>query len=444
MRTLLAIGVASMVICPAASAAIPVDVRIEGAARTVFEGPVASDVRQVQASSDGALRTCDGTNNGANPTAGPTATTVAADALGLQGQSFDGTWYQGYEDYLISRLGPESSNGWGVYRNEQRSGLGGCQVAARAGDRILWAAGTGGGTTGVLRIALTGANPYTATVTDQTGAPVAGATILDANAGGALASTGSVTGAAGTTTVPLGAGYHRLKAGKAGYVRSARAVVCVQPCGAPPADVVRRTVPPVGTTGVRVSRAVFPRTGYRRGLIVVDWRLTRTGVGMRSWKLASDDLSTRTRSYRTRARGSTATSSALRLPGGRAYALRLSWTDRLLRPGQAELGRVLVPIDDRAKAVKRSGPWRKLRSSKAWKGTVLRGRRGARLRVRLAAGRPALVLRGRGRATMRIGSKRVRVQGGRTALGAKRRKGGSVTITVMRGSIDLDGVAASP
>ena len=221
MRTLLAIGVASMVICPAASAAIPVDVRIEGAARTVFEGPVASDVRQVQASSDGALRTCDGTNNGANPTAGPTATTVAADALGLQGQSFDGTWYHGYEDYLISRLGPESSNGWGVYRNEQRSGLGGCQVAARAGDRILWAAGTGGGTTGVLRIALTGANPYTATVTDQTGAPVAGATIYDANAGGALASTGSVTGAAGTATRPARRGLPPAQ-GRQGRLRAVR------------------------------------------------------------------------------------------------------------------------------------------------------------------------------------------------------------------------------
>ena len=228
MRTLLAIGVASMVICPAASAAIPVDVRIEGAARTVFEGPVASDVRQVQASSDGALRTCDGTNNGANPTAGPTATTVAADALGLQGQGFDGTWYQGYEDYLISRLGPESSNGWGVYRNEQRSGLGGCQVAARAGDRILWAAGTGGGTTGVLRIALTGANPYTATVTDQTGAPVAGATILDANAGGA-GSTGSVTGGAGTTRAgPATTASRRARPVTCG---PPGAVVCVQPCG---------------------------------------------------------------------------------------------------------------------------------------------------------------------------------------------------------------------
>ncbi len=147
----------------------------------------------------------------------------------------------------------------------------------------------------------------------------------------------------------------------------------------------------------------------------------------------------------TRARGTTATSALLRLPAGRVHALRFTSTDRLQRDDVIEFGRVLVPIDDRARAVKRSRGWRRLRSSKAWRGTLLRGRRGARIRVKLAAGRPALLLRGRSAATVRIGSKRVRVRPGRrTVLGSERRRAGSVTIGVTRGSIDLDGVAASP
>ena len=90
----------------------------------------------------------------------------------------------------------------------------------------------------------------------------------------------------------------------------------------------------------------------------------------------------------TRARGTTATSASLELPAGRVHALRFTATDRLLRDDATDFGRVVVPIDDRAKGVKRGGPWRKVRSAKAWKGTLLRGRRGARIRVKLA-GRPA-------------------------------------------------------
>ncbi len=449
MRALLATMIALAIVAPVAEA-IPVDVRIEGAGRTVFEGPVNSDIRQVQASSDSTVRKCDGTNNGAHADASPTATSVTADALALIGQGFDGRWYPGYEEYLITRLGGEASGSWGIYRNEVRASVGGCQLAVEAGDRVLWAAGTAGGETGVLRIAVAGSNPFAVTATDQAGTPVAGATVYDAGGDGALASTGAVTDSAGRASVMLPSGYHRLKAGKPGFVRSARSVVCVEPCGQPPADVTARTVPSAALTGVRVSRPVFSRSGDRRGLVRLRWRLTQQGVGMRSWVIASDDLSSSSKSFRTRARGSAATAATLRLPAGRMHALRFSWVDRLLRPGQVDFGRVLVPIDDRAKAVRRSRRgWRKRKSSKAWRGTVLRGRRGARIKVRLRAGRPALVLRGRGRATLRINGRTVRVRSGprggrRVVLGRKRRKAGTVTVTVRRGSIDLDGVAASP
>ena len=277
---------------PVAAAAIPVDVRVEGANRTIFEGPVNSDIRQVRASSDTAVRKCDGTNNGANPQPSPSALSATADALALRDQDFDGTWYPGFEEYLVSRLGSESSSSWGLYRNDVRSGVGGCQLAVGAGDSVLWAAGTGGGGTAVLRMSVTGSNPYEVTATDPSGAPVAGATVYDADADGDLSSTGAATGADGRATVSFNPGYHRLKVGKSGFVRSAREVVCAQPCdGQPPADAVAPNLPSVARAGVRVSRPTFHRSGYRLGLIRLSWRLTQAGVGMRSWAIVSDDLS---------------------------------------------------------------------------------------------------------------------------------------------------------
>lgn len=455
MRILLVVPLVLALILPAAAEAITVDVRIEGANRTVFEGPVDSGVRQVKASSDaGGPRTCDGTNNGANSTAGPTATSVAVDALALQGQDFDGRWYPGFQDYLISRFGPESSRSWGVYRNDQSSSVGGCQLPASTGDRILWAAGTSGGSTALLQIGVSGSNPYTVAATTPTGASVAGATVYDADASGNLASTGVSTDANGRASVALGAGYHRLKVGRSGYVRSARAVVCAEPCGGLPPDVAVRAIPPVAQAGVQVSRARQLDSGYRRGLIRLDWRLLRPGVGIRSWRISSDDLSTRARLYRVRARGSGATTASLRLPRGRTYALKFDWTDGLLRSGRADFGRVIVPIDERSKSVHRAGRWSAAKASTAWAGTLLRGRAGARLRVKLARGKPTLLLSGgHGRAVLRVTAGRttriVRVAKAKTGahqfVNAFRRKGsGTVSVRVLRGTIYLDGVAASP
>ncbi len=148
---------------------------------------------------------------------------------------------------------------------------------------------------------------------------------------------------------------------------------------------------------MRITRPVAGTSGYRRGRIVVRWRVTEEGVGLLRWAIGADDLTSARKSYVTRARGTSATSASLRLPAGRAYALRFTATDRMLRQDTTDVGRVLVPVDERAKSVKRAGPWRKLRSATAWKGTLLRGRRGARLRVRLPAGRTALLVRGRKR-----------------------------------------------
>ncbi len=451
MKRLLLFTLLALVATTAGAQAATVNVRVEGQGSTLFEGPIVTKGRNVQSLSErstGAIRRCDGTNNGG--TLAPTGTAATVDALSLLGKGFDGQWYDDYEDYLITRLADETRS-WRLFRNDAFTPVGGCQLRLGEGDRVLWA-GTGGP---LLALSVTGSTATTSP----------GATVYLAGADGSQGRVLGTADGAGDVALPadLAGAWHRVKATKAGMVRSGRVDYCPSPCtAAKPADMEPRTPPaPVfygpagmvipgssllaGETGpVRVTRPVAGRSGYRRGRIAVRWRIAQEGVGLLRWTIASDDLTTRSKRYVTRARGASATSVLLKLPAGRVHALRFTATDRLSREDVTDFGRVLVPIDDRSKSVRRRGPWRKLRSSKAWRGTVLRGRRGARLKVRLRAGRPALVLRGRRRATVRIGSKRLRVRGGRTALGAKRRKAGSVTITVVRGSIDLDGVATSP
>ncbi len=452
MKRLLPITLVALAATTATAPAATVNVRVEGQSSTLFEGPIVTKGRNVQSLSEratGAIRRCDGTNNGG--TLAPTGTAATVDALSLLGKGFDGQWYDEYEDYLISRLADETRS-WRLFRNDAFTTVGGCQLRLGEGDRVLWA-----GTSGAL---------LPLTITGSTATTTAGATVYVAGADG---SQGRVLGTAdGSGNVPLppdlAGAWHRIKATKAGMVRSARVDYCPSACPAQkPADMNVRTPPaPVfygpggavipgssslatATTPVRLSRPVAGTSGYRRGRIAVRWRIAQEGVGLLRWTIASDDLTTRSKRYVIRARGTTATSALLKLPAGRAHALRFTATDRLSREDVTGFGRVLVPVDDRSKKVKRSGSWRKLRSRAAWLGTVLRGRRGARLRVGLAAGRPALLVRGRRAATVRIGSKRIRVRPGRrTVLGAARTRRGVVTITVVNGSIDLDGVAASP
>jgi hypothetical protein len=451
MKRLLTILALALSVAPAAAHAAVVNVRVEGASRTLFEGDVAVTNHNVQSLSEraiGAIRPCDGTNNGAGGSPSPTGTSATFDALALQGQGFDGEWYDQYDDYLISKLGGETAS-WRLFRDGTFTTVGGCQLKLGDGTKVLWAASSGS----LLTLALSGS-----TVTTSPGAEVYVA--------GADGTPGQVLGTAdadGHVTLNLNPGaWYRIKARASGKVRSNRVDYCPSSCPAKPADMTVRQAPaPVfyGPGGsvladspalatskapVRLSKPRAGTSGKRRGRVVVRWRVLEAGVGLLRWTIASDDLTTRGHRYVTRARGSSATSATLRLPAGHVYALRFTSVDRLQRDDQTSIGRVLVPVDDRSHAVSRRGPWRRVGSTKAWDGTLLRGRRGARLRVKLAAGRAALVLGGRHRAVVRIGSRLVKVRGGHTAYGNARKKAGTVTIRVVRGSIDLDGVAASP
>jgi hypothetical protein len=138
-----------LAVSPAEASPVQVNVRIEGRTETLFEGPVLTEGHNVRASSDTkapkAGRRCNGLNNGQNPTAGPTPTAAAVDAMGILGEGFDGLWYgEPFEDYFIKRWGPDGQDEakgeyWGLIVNNVFTNIGGCQYQLDDGDEVLWA-----------------------------------------------------------------------------------------------------------------------------------------------------------------------------------------------------------------------------------------------------------------------------------------------------------------
>jgi hypothetical protein len=286
---------------PAAAAAEPTEVmmRIEGRSETLFEGPVLTEGHNVKATggdpnAPAAGRRCDATNNGQNAVAAATPTAAAADAMALVGQTFGGVWYPGYDDYFVTRFGPDAEDAaktasWGVIVNDVFTAVGGCQQRLDEGDEVLWAfdafrgrprlllypGGYGGG---AIRLATEAAlrQPLHLDVVQWAGAaegavpvgpprsqvPYAGARIVPVVAGPAgfeapepgqvLATSDAAGGAELTFEVP---GWYRVEAigpggpGEEAAIRSNRIDVCVPPalttgCGAPPADDLPRVPPP--------------------------------------------------------------------------------------------------------------------------------------------------------------------------------------------------------
>jgi hypothetical protein len=283
-------AVVAVAVLPGAAVAAPVtvNVRIEGASSTIFEGPVTTDGKTLTKDATGP-HPCDGTNGGANPTPGPTMTSALDDAALQHGFTWDGTWFS-FGDFGINRIGPDAANAnqfWGYALNFVPSQVGGCQQQVHAGDDVLFAYDF---FSKAHLLRLTGpasaapGQPFTVHVVDgQTNAPVA-----DASVGGAS------TNAAGDATVTLTAvGDNALKASKADSVRSNAVHVSVVPPGTkPPSGVpspkTDKTAPVASIAGIR-SHQRFPRGhGPRRlagtatdssGLRDIELRLTRRRGG---------------------------------------------------------------------------------------------------------------------------------------------------------------------
>jgi len=300
----LAVAVLSLTVAAASaeSAPVQVNVRIEGETETIFEGPVLTDVHRVKGASDSQWRRCDGVNVNVplNKVPGVVPTSAGSDAMRIAGLDFDGQWYGQYEDYFLTRWGPDGQGQaeneyWGILVNNVFTDVGGCQYQLDGGDEVLWIYDAFDGRE---RLALYpagysgGAAPLTATATlnqpfeievdtwegynegspppapTRTTTPYGGAEVAPVITNGqgfqkvdtASAST-VVSGADGKASITFTTpGWHRIKAtdvgiGEDAAIRSNRLDVCVpQPpatdCGSLwPDDQVRIPPPPVDGEG---------------------------------------------------------------------------------------------------------------------------------------------------------------------------------------------------
>jgi hypothetical protein len=125
---------------PATASPTKVNVRVEGAKKTIFEGAVTTDGHALTKDASGP-HPCDGTNGGANPTPGATLTAALDDATKLSGLDWTGSWDDSFKDFLVNSIGPDaasSTNFWGYALNGIPTSVGGCQQQVKAGDEVLF------------------------------------------------------------------------------------------------------------------------------------------------------------------------------------------------------------------------------------------------------------------------------------------------------------------
>lgn len=383
----------------AAAAPAALDLRIEGATSTIYEGPVTSDGHVVRPAS-GDDHSCDGTNGGANPAPGPTPTSALDDGARVGGYSWDGQYFTSFQDYLISRIGPDSANSsqfWGQYVNSQASQVGGCQEIVKSGDEVLWAfdafskqhvlrlAGPTAGHTG---------EPLNVKVTDGAdGTPLAGASVG-----------GTSTGADGVARLTFSRpGIYRLKAERADSVRSNALSVCIDPPDVEACTSTDRTEP-----SAQLLLPTLLSDTSRSRAFSVSWQGKDVGgSGVSSYNL---DVRAPGGTWRALVRKTALTRARFRGVQGRSYEFRVSAVDRAGNRSRFAHDAVAVPIDDRDRRLVRfSRGWDRLERRGAWGGFVRRSTRaGATVRVRVHGSRVALIgrrLRRGGRVRISIGAR---------------------------------------
>jgi hypothetical protein len=308
-----------LVVATAAAAPVTLNLRVEGPTSTIYEGPLTTDVHQLDAPDNStnvhALRDCDGVHNGAPqnpqgyPSAAPTATSALDDGARQNAFTWNGRWFSSLNDILVDNVGPDApaAGTYWTFLINWRSDPdhGGCQDQVRAGDDLVWATWDFTGPflqlSGTPTRAATG-EAFAVTVKNQDGA------------GNATPSTGASVG--GQTTDTQGhaeiafqdAGLHQLKATQQGAIRSNGETVCVyapgsgdcgtdkptdgggQPPttsepGLQPAPAVKDTTPPV----VRVT-SPEPGKDYARGPRVIAGQVDDAGgIGQVFLRLRSSD-----------------------------------------------------------------------------------------------------------------------------------------------------------
>jgi hypothetical protein len=208
---------------PAVAAPVTVQVRVEGSASTLFEGPITTDGKPID--KGGGPHPCDGTTNPTTPPTppGPTMTAALDDASLAAGFAWEASWFD-FGDFFITKIGTDAgtaSSFWGTVLNYEPTSLGGCWQQVRQGDDLVFAFGDVY-TQPLLKLS----GPQAAsvgqwvayTVTDaKTGSPVRSAVVA-----------GRRTSAAGEARILFDSpGVKRLKADAPNMIRSSTLTVCV-------------------------------------------------------------------------------------------------------------------------------------------------------------------------------------------------------------------------
>jgi hypothetical protein len=269
----------------ALAAPVTVNLRVEGSAGTLFEGPVTTDTKTAVTTASGGTHPCDvGENLNPNTAArAGTPTTALIDAAAALGLPFDAQFFPSTPaggDFFVSRVGSDVNQSappfasWGVAVNFKSLQVGGCQVALTPGMDVLWAYDFFNQTrllqlTGPASVSV--GVPFTVNVSDgQSNNAVPGASVG-----------GTSTDGAGHASITLTRpGVYRLKATAPSSVRSNALVVAA---GVPaPRATVDRTAPRARLLSPR-NNHTYRRTKFSPRLIHV--AVAESGSGVRTVKL---------------------------------------------------------------------------------------------------------------------------------------------------------------
>lgn len=244
----------------APAAPIVVNLRVEGATKTQFEGPVSTEAilspPGIETAASKGSHACDVKDNGENGgygAAGATPTDVLYDAALAQHLAFNAAWSASpLNDFEITQVGEDISNSekngeyWGYAVDYTTAEVGGCQIRLAPGSEVLWAYDFFG-LPHLLHLSgpasVNTGTPFTVNVTDgQDGQPIAGAQIGQLVNGVTTTSASSpTTDANGNATVVIAqAGTETLKATQVESVRSNGLAICAHNgddgnCGTMPA-----------------------------------------------------------------------------------------------------------------------------------------------------------------------------------------------------------------
>jgi hypothetical protein len=489
----------------ATAAAEPTDVRVRivGKTETLFEGPVLTEGHDIEASSDTEERPCDGVSpsDPENLTPGPTATAAAVDAMTIIGETFNGVWYPGRNDYLITRWGPQAEaegESWWILVNDTLLDVGGCHYQLHEGTEVLWSFFGGSENPPLLALFPAGSHaaapPLTATAEldvpftvevlsnkPKSGKPPSapertgfspytrGATVapVQTAANGferplVEAREAVTTDAEGNASLTFTTtGWHRIMASTSGTVRSNRLDVCVpapgqESCGQPPVE--DQTRAPAGVETEK-GGGTEKGTGTEKG----------GGTGEHNCdgseaQGSSQESSTCSKSENHAPGESPPAGQTPSENGGQAHEGGAGTSDgptahagtsashAAASPIEID-GFTLMPFASDSPALRYHGHWRRHPERGALDGAIMLGAADATVTVTLAPGRPAFVLRDLHR-TARV---EVRAAGyrekftlrgssstaSRLLLAARHSHTGPVTLRVIAGTVGIDGVAVT-